>query len=148
MIWVLDIQKWKKSWSIFSSKEFGMASNWLRNQQTTHCSRRNFGLGLFFFFHFLVCSLLQGLSCSFFKGPLGKSSMFFFWFPFGVEEPPRIQPLNAAAEVISAALNIALSMRVSGIPWIEKEQSNLWQGCFWLWGFPKMVVPNNHGFSY
>lgn len=79
----------------------------------------------FFFFHFLVCSLLQGLSCLFFKGPLGKSSMFFFWFPFGVEEPPRIQPLNAAAEVISAALNIALSMRVSGIPWIEKERSNL-----------------------
>lgn len=78
-----------------------------------------------FFFHFLVCSLLQGLSCLFFKGPLGKSSMFFFWFPFGVEEPPRIQPLNAAAEVISAALNIALSMRVSGIPWIEKERSNL-----------------------
>ena len=33
----------------------------------------------FFFFHFLVCSLLQGLSCLFFKGPLGKSSMFFFF---------------------------------------------------------------------
>ena len=59
---------------------------------TTHCSRRNFGLGLFFFFHFLVCSLLQGLSCLFFKGPLGKSSMFFFGSLLGWRNPRGFSP--------------------------------------------------------
>ena len=36
-----------------------------------------------------------------------------------------------------------------GVSW----KQDLWQNIFWtkhveIWGFPKMVVPNNHGFSY
>ena len=78
----------------------------------------------FFFFIFWFAVYFKDYHVYFLKDLWASLQCFFFWFPFGVE-PPRIQPLNAAAEVISAALNIALSMRVSGIPWIEKERSNL-----------------------